>query len=388
MTVHHASHATHAANVLQDYPALLPLPRWVLGADCLTTLPRELSLLRIQRPLLLSDPGLARAGVLEAVEPYLPESAARHLLTADDPTCRDADQAFASYQDGRCDGIIAVGGGSVIDTAKMVAALTQAPDGGARDLLGRPERIGPGVAPLVVVPTTVGTGSESSPVTALHPEAGMRAIGTRSPFLVPRSVISDPLLVRSLPVRLIAATAMDALAHCLEGFLAEPAQPLIDAIALDGLVRAYGHALVALQPESDNGRQELMAASFAGGVAIHKGLGPAHAIALACGDQRMHHGLLVAAALPFAMEIAATHVPAKSDQIARALNLQSRFHIAPALRDLIAALGLPQHLGRAGYRVLDPDGLLQAMVTSPFNRYAAYAPNVREYGAMANALLF
>ncbi|MES2944591.1 MAG: iron-containing alcohol dehydrogenase [Pseudomonadota bacterium] len=376
------------SNAFQDYPAVLPLPRWVLGADSLSTLPRELSLLCIQRPLLLSDPGLARAGVLETVAACLPESSAPYLLASEDPTCMDADQAFAVYRDAGCDGIIAVGGGSVIDTAKIVAALIQAPCGGALGLLGRPERVGPGVAPLVVVPTTVGTGSESSPATALHPDAGTRAIGTRSPFLVPRSVVSDPLLVRSLPRRLVAATGMDALAHCLEGFLAEPPHPLIDAIALDGLVRAYNSVQAALEPESDKARQELMAASFAGGVAIHKGLGPAHAIALACSDQHMHHGLLVAAALPFAMQMAATHVPAKSNQIARALNLPSRFHVAPALRELNAALGLSPHLGRAGYRVLDLDSLIQAMVASPFNRSAAYAPNAREYGAIADALLF
>jgi 4-hydroxybutyrate dehydrogenase len=371
-----------------QHPAVLPLPRWVLGAGSLSALAGELSLLRIQRPLLLSDPGLVKAGVLDTVAAFLPASGARHLLASEDPTCLDADQAFAAYRAADCDGIVALGGGSVIDTAKIVAALAQAPAGGARALLGRPDLIGPGVEPLVVVPTTVGTGSESSPATGLHPETGARAIGTRSPFLVPRSVVSDPLLVRSLPPRLVAATGMDALAHCLEGYLAEPAHPLIDAIALDGLARAYHHVRAALQPESDFARQALMAASFAGGVAIHKGLGPAHAIALACGDQRLHHGMLVAAALPCAMEVAVAKVPVKSDRIAQALKLESRFRIAPALRELNAALGLPSHLGRAGYRVLNPDDLVQAMVASPFNRSAAYAPSVDEYRAMTDALLF
>lgn len=370
------------------HPAVLPLPRWILGPGSLSGLPGELALLRVARPLLLSDEGLARAGVLETVAAFLPPGTARHLLAAEDPTCRDADQAFAVYQASGCDGIVALGGGSVIDTAKIVAALVQVPADGARGLLGRPDRIGPGVAPLLVVPTTIGTGSESSPATGLHPDAGTRAIGTRSPFLVPRAVISDPQLVRSLPPRLVAATGMDALAHCLEGFLADPPHPLVDAIALDGLARAYGHVQAALHPGADAARLELMVASFAGGVAIHKGLGPAHAIALACGDQRLHHGMMVAAALPEAMAIAADKVPAKSDRLAQALGLCSRFDIAPALRELNAALDLPTHLGRAGYRVSDPDGLVQAMATSPFNRSAAYAPSADEYRAMAATLLF
>ncbi|WP_428003649.1 iron-containing alcohol dehydrogenase [Acidovorax sp.] len=371
-----------------QHAAVLPLPRWVLGPGSISSLPSELALLRIARPLLLSDVGLERAGVLTTVAAFLPASSARYLLASEDPTCLDADQAFAIYREAGCDGIVAVGGGSVIDTAKILAALTQAPTAGARGLLGRPELIGPGVALLLAVPTTIGTGSESSPATGLHPDENTRAIGTRSPFLVPRSVVSDPMLVRSLPQRLIAATGMDALAHCLEGYLADPPHPLVDAIALDGLARAYRNVYAALRRESDDARQELMVASFAGGVAIHKGLGPAHAVALACGDQRLHHGMLVAAALPWAMEIAAAKVPAKSDRMAQALQLNSRFDLAPALRALNVSLGLPSHLGRAGYRVSDPDELVQAMASSPFNRSAAYAPTIGEYRAMADTLLF
>lgn len=369
-------------------PAVLPLPRWVLGPGSHSSLPEELALLRVTRPLLLSDAGLARAGVLGTVRTILPSATPCHLLASQDPTCQDADEAFAIYRESGCDGIVALGGGAVIDTAKIVAALAQAPIGGARGLLGHPDMIGPGVAPLLVIPTTIGTGSESSPATGLHPDAGKRAIGTRSPFLVPRTVISDALLVRSLPPRLVAATGMDALAHCLEGFLADPPHPLVDAVALDGLARAYGNLQAALHPDADVARQELMVASFAGGVAIHKGLGPAHAIALACGDQHLHHGTMVAAALPEAVAIAAEKVPAKSDLLARALQLRSRFDLAPALRDLNAALDLPSHLGRAGYRVSDPDDLVKAMVTSPFNRSAPYAPSADEYRAMAKALLF
>ncbi|MBU1815650.1 MAG: iron-containing alcohol dehydrogenase [Gammaproteobacteria bacterium] len=364
------------------------MPRWILGLGSISSLPDELELFCSKRPLLLSDVGLERAGVLAKVAAVLPSNVAYHLLAGEDPTCADADEAYAVYRQAGCDGIVALGGGAVIDTAKIVAALAQASVEGATSLLGRSNLIGPGVPLLLAVPTTIGTGSESSPATGLHPAAGKRAIGTRSPFLVPRSVISDPDLVRSLPPHLIAATGMDALAHCLEGFLAHPPHPLVDAIALDGLARAYANVHAAMHPEADQARQELMVASFAGGVAIHKGLGPAHAIALACGDQRMHHGTLVAAALPGAMEIAAAKLPALTDRVAEALQLASRFELASALRKLNASLGLPSHLGHAGYRISDPDELIKAMASSPFNRTAAYAPTADEYRAMTNALLF
>ena len=364
-----------------------PLPRLVFGAGALSALPDELSLLGVRRPFLLSDRGLERAGAVASALRALPDGAAQHLDTPENPTAEGTDAAYHAYREAGCDGVVALGGGSVIDTGKMVAALAGSGLERAAELIGKPDRLGRGVAPLVAVPTTVGTGSESSPVAALHFDPGGPAIGTRSPLLVPRVAICDPDLVRTLPRRLIAATGLDALSHCLEGYFAEPENPVVDALALDGIARVFADIRAALEPNGDAARASLMAAAFAGGAAIHKGLGPAHAIALVCGDQDLHHGTLIAAALPPTLDLVARHCPAKAGRIAAALGLKDGSEIGGAVRGLLADLGLPTTYRQAGYVAGPIDELVAAMTASPFNRTSAYVPSAAEYEAVVRELV-
>ncbi len=130
-----------------------------------------------------------------------------------------------------------------------------------------------------------------------------------------------------------------------------------------------------------------MAAAFAGGAAIHKGLGPAHAIALVCGDQDLHHGTLVAAALPSTLDLVARHCSDKADRIAAVLGLNGGGEIGEAVRRLLRELGLPTTYRQAGY-VAGPVGeLVAAMMASPFNRTSAYVPTAAEYEAMTRELV-
>jgi alcohol dehydrogenase class IV len=367
--------------------ALLPLPRLVFGTGSLSTVADELALLGVRRPLLMSDDGLHRAGIVASAETAMPASTVQFLGVPENPTAEGADRAHALYQEAKCDGIVALGGGSVIDTAKIVAALAA---GGARNaiaLLGKPENIRDGVAPLIAIPTTVGTGSECSPATGLHPDAHSRAIGTRSPRLVPRTAICDPELTRTLPSRLVAATGIDALSHCIEGFFAEPANPIVDAIALDGMARAFASVRAAIEPGAIAARSELMAAAFAGGAAIHKGLGPAHAVAIVCGDQGLHHGVIVAAALPFTVALVAEHAAAKAERVAAALGVKRVPDIAETLRELNRALGMPSTLREAGYQPDSIDEIVDGLVRSHFNRTSPYVPTRDEYRDLAQSLL-
>lgn len=366
---------------------VLPLPRLVFGPGAISAASEELLMLGVTRPLLLSDRGLECAGVVAAVMEAMPPATVAYLDVSPNPTVADADAAYAAYREGRCDGLVALGGGSVIDTAKFVAALAEGGATRAADLLGRPDRIGPGVAPLIAVPTTVGTGSESSPAAGLHLDATSRAVGTRSQWLVPRVAICDPHLVRTLPPFLVAATGIDALSHCVEGYFAEPQNPLVDAMALDGAARAFAAVRAAVEPDGEAARTSLMAAAFAGGVAIHKGLGPAHAVALACGDQHLHHGVLVAAALPLTLDLVASRVPEKAARLGLALGLDSDTSLSQALRSLNALLGLPATLREAGYRVSSIAELVGAMARSHFNRTSPYVPTREEYEAVASALV-
>ena len=361
-------------------PALV-LPRLVFGLGALARLPDELALLGMQRPLLIADNGLETAGLVAKVRAVAPAFAAEFLDVAENPTAAGADAAARAYRDGGCDGIVALGGGSVLDTAKIVAVLA-AMGGQATALIGHPERIAR-AAPLIAIPTTVGTGSESSPVAALHLEPGGPAIGTRGPLLVPRVAICDPTLARTLPRRLIAATGIDALSHCIEGFFAEPANPIVDALALDGAGRVVADIHAALEPAGKAARGSLMAAAFAGGAAIHKGLGPAHAVALACGEHEVHHGTLIGIALPHTTRLLARALPAKADRLARAMGLAAGAGLGDALAALIGSLGLPTRLDAIGYRSRDPEAAIAAMLASPFNRTGPYAPTSNEYRAIA-----
>jgi 4-hydroxybutyrate dehydrogenase len=366
---------------------VLPLPRLVFGAGALHTIADELSLLGVRRPLLVSDRGLERAGAVASAMRALPEATVQHLDVPGNPTAAGADAAYTAYRDGGCDGVVALGGGAVLDTAKFVAALAGSHVERAAALVGKPELIGPGIAPLIAIPTTVGTGSESSPVAALHLDAASRGMGTRSPFLVPRVAICDPDLVRTLPRRLIAATGFDALSHCMEGYFAEPANPIVDALALDGLARVFASIEHALEPEGHDARAALMAAAFAGGAAIHKGLGPAHAVALACSDQDLHHGTLIATALPLTVDLVARQVPAKTARIAAALGLAEPDALGSALQALTRALDLPTSLREAGYKAASIGRLVEDMVHSPFNRTSPYTPTRDEYAEIARRLL-
>ena len=367
--------------------ALLPLPRLLFGSGALSGLPAELANLGVHRPLLLSDRGLEKAGVVARAAPLLPEDTVYSLDVHENPSVVDADAGYATYCQGACDGVIALGGGSVLDVGKMIMALASSQATSALELLGKPEAIGLRRVPLFAIPTTAGTGSESSPVSALHLCHGGPIVGTRSPRLVPSVAICDPDLLQTLPARLIAATGIDTLAHCLEGFLAEPPSPLVDALALDGLARAYNSLEGAMRPSGDGARASMMAAAFSGGAAIHKGLGAVHAIATSCGDQGLHHGSLVAAVLPSVTELVAGHLPEKGRRIASALGLADDSQVPDALRRLIYALDLPANLKAAGYRCSSPEALLDAVVASPFNRSSPYVPTREEYAALLEDLL-
>ena len=361
----------------------LTLPRLVFGPGKLSELDTELHLLGVTRPLLITDRGLERAGSVALVQHAAPSLAETFLDVPENPTAEGVDRAVAVYRAASCDGIVALGGGSVIDTAKLVAALALAELDGASSLIGKPELIGKTVAPLAVIPTTVGTGSESSPVAAIHLYPNGPPIGTRSHLLVPRLALCDPDLARSLPPRLIAATGIDALSHCIEGFFAEPENPIIDALALDGITRICADIAAAITPAGNDARASLMAAAYEGGVAIHKGLGPAHAVALACGNQHIHHGTLVGVALPHTTQLLARHLPNKAAKVAAAMRLDKAGEIGEALASLISSLSLPASLKASGYHVDDMDMLVSDLVASPFNRTSPYIPSAAEYRALA-----
>lgn len=369
--------------------ATLELPRTVFGAGAISTLGAELGALGVRRPLLVTDEGLLATGLVAKVVAACGAKAAPVVFdgVTENPLFADADHGAARYWREGCDGVVALGGGSVIDTAKLIALLaTNA--GRAADHVGVPGVAHGAAAPLIVVPTTAGTGSEASPSAGLHPDATTPSLGMNSRHLIPKVAILDPELTRSLPPRLTAATGIDALSHCIEGFLSKKDQPLGKAIALDGIGRVSRCLRRAVADGSDaEARAEMMLAAYAGGISIGMGLGPAHAIALTCSDQGFHHGVLSGIGLVATLDATAAQVPEQVAAVSRAFGLAPSASLSDAVASLMRELGLPATLGELNYSAIDLQVLALSAHRSHFNRTAPFHPTAADYAVMFAASL-
>jgi alcohol dehydrogenase class IV len=328
------------------------------GFGAVAALRDECERVGVRRPLIVTDPGVRAAGLLDAVRAQLGEGrpVAVFDATPSNPTEQAVRAAVEVYRASGCDGVIAVGGGSPIDLAKGVAlAATHAgPLQNYAAVEGGVARITAAVAPVIAIPTTAGTGSEVGRGAILIMDDG-RKLGILSPYLVPKSAICDPELTMALPPRLTAATGMDALSHCVETFLAPAFNPPADGIALDGLERGWAHIERATRNPGDReARLNMMSASMQGAMAFQKGLGCVHSLSHALGglDPRLHHGTLNALLLPAVLDFNASAPSVIADRrmerLARAMNVGAAAAVAPAIRDMNRRLGLPSGLRELG----------------------------------------
>jgi alcohol dehydrogenase class IV len=311
----------------------------------------------INRPLIVTDAGVKAAGILQKALDALPGmTVAVFDQTPSNPTEAAVRAAAAVYAEQHCDGLIAVGGGSSIDCAKgvAIAATHLGPLSTYATIEGGSVRITDRVAPLIAVPTTAGTGSEVARGAILIVD-DHRKLGFHSWHLVPKTAICDPELTLGLPPLLTAATGMDAIAHCMETFMAPAFNPPADGIALDGLARGWAHIERATRDGSDReARLNMMSASMQGAMAFQKGLGCVHSLSHSLGgvNPRLHHGTLNALFLP---AVIGFNAPAESIQkekrlarMAHAMGLGSDGDIAAAIKDLNMRLGLPSGLAALG----------------------------------------
>jgi 4-hydroxybutyrate dehydrogenase len=382
-----AAASTSTAPIARPVPVAIPtleLPRVLLASGALLALGAELDALGVSRPLLVTDQGLVAAGLVATTVSAMGADARPVLFDSvtENPLYADVDRGAALYARERCDSVVALGGGSVLDTAKLIALLATN-TGSVAEYVGVPGVAHRAGAPLIAIPTTAGTGSEASPSAGLHPDATAPSVGMRSRHLVPRLAILDPDLTRSLPRRLVAATGIDALSHCIEGYLSNLDLPLGKAIALDGIGRIARHLRRAVaDPQDVIARSEMMAGAFAGGVAIGMGLGPAHAIAIACSDQGFHHGMLSGIGIVATLDATAARCPERVDAAARAFGLGPSESLAQAVGALMRELGLPTALHALPYAAADRVRLAEAAHRSHFNLHAPYHPTAADYGAM------
>ena len=324
-------------------------------------LPQECERIGMKKPLVVSDAGVRAAGVLDKALAALGK--VPHAVfdqTPFNPTEAAVRAAVAVYQTNGCDGLIAVGGGSSIDLAKgvAIAATHPGPMKTYATIEGGSPRITDAVAPVIAVPTTAGTGSEVARGAIVIVDDG-RKLGFHSWHLMPRAAICDPELTLGLPALLTAATGMDAIAHCMESFMAPAVNPPADGIGLDGLERGWAHIERATRNGQDReARWQMMSASMQGAMAFQKGLGCVHSLSHSLGgvNPRLHHGTLNAMFLPAVVMFNASAKSMVKDRrlqrMAHAMGIggsdSKGTEVADALRDMNAKLGLASGLAAMG----------------------------------------
>lgn len=311
----------------------------------------------MRKPLVVTDAGVRAAGVLaHALDALGDRPHAVFDGTPSNPTEAAVRAACRVLEAERCDGLVAVGGGSSIDLAKGVA-IAATHDGALKTyatIEGGSPKITERVLPLIAVPTTAGTGSEVARGAIVIVDDG-RKLGFHSWHLVPKAALLDPELTVGLPPLLTAATGMDAIAHCMETFMAPAVNPPADGIALDGLARGWAHVERATRDGRDlDARWNMLSASMQGAMAFQKGLGCVHSLSHSLGglNPKLHHGTLNAVFLPAVVRFNAQAESIRREQrlqrMAQAIGLPGCDDDGHALADALAALnarlGLPSGL--------------------------------------------
>lgn len=350
----------------------------------------------IRRPLIVTDAGVRAAGVLQKALDALKDWPVTVFdATPPNPTEASVRAALQAWRAGECDGLIAVGGGSSIDLAKGLAIMATHPgplttyatiEGGSPKITAQ-------AAPLIAVPTTAGTGSEVARGAIVIVDDG-RKLGFHSWNLMPKAAICDPELTLGLPPALTAATGMDAIAHCMETFMAPAFNPPADGIALDGLTRAWAHIERATKDGSDReARLNMMSASMQGAMAFQKGLGAVHSLSHSLGgvNPKLHHGTLNAMFLPAVIQFNAQAESIvrerRLERMAHAMGLSSAGDIPQAIRDLNARLGLPSGLAAMGVQRDWFDRIIQGAMADHCHKTNPRVATPDEYRAMLEASL-
>jgi hypothetical protein len=296
----------------------------------------------------------------------------RTALFADvqpNPLAENVAAGVEAYRRGTHDGVVAFGGGSGIDAGKAIALMAgqSRPLADFEDVGDNWKRANPaGIAPVVAVPTTSGTGSEVGRASVIADEKGGRKRIVFHPRMMPRIVVVDPELTIGLPAVLTAATGMDALTHCLEAFFAPSFHPIADGVALGGIRLVARWLPAACADGSDiEARANMMVAASMGATAFQKGLGGVHSVSHAVGALfGTHHGLTNAVVLPYMLLNNADALADKATAVAQLLGLPSpgfagfldwvlRLRAETGIPDTLAEIGVDDSrvddIGRLAY---------------------------------------
>ena len=340
------------------------------GCGAAETVGTEAKRLGGTRCFLIGDPNLVKVGVPERMVALLKAEGVETRLWTDvepEPSVQSIEGAAAAAREFRCDLVVAVGGGSALDTAKAVTLLTRNP-GVLEDYfgIGLVKQRG---APSILIPTTSGTGAEITPNSLFYVPAIKEKKAVVSPHTIPDVAIIDPLLTLSVPPKVTAATGMDALSHAVESYTSLNASPMTDLYALEAIRLIGAHLRTAVANGGDLAARDGMArASFYAGVAIgNAGTNIVHALAYPLqGQHRITHGVANSLLLPYGMEFNALSNLFKFGAVAEGLGepiagLSPRAAAAKsaeACRLLSLDVGIPQRMSAVGIRHEHIDALV------------------------------
>src|SRR5262245_39843179 len=353
----------------------------LFGPGTLGELPARLTKLGVRRPLVVTDAGLLKTDAFHALVRTLGEAAQgkeRFLYSGVHPNPIESDvrESAALFRERKCDGVIAIGGGSPLDAGKAARALAKRSGFELAKFYDEPDWSG--LAPFVAIPTTAGTGSEVGRSSVITLDATARKAVIFHPELLARLVILDPELTVGLPPKLTAATGADALTHCIESFTCPQFHPLCDGIALEGIRLVVDALPRAYRDGADlDARGRMLVAAAMGAVAFQKDLGVVHSMAhplsTLCG---MHHGLANALCLVAGMNFCARRKPGLYRRVGLACGLDV-VNSSPGEADcktvgfiiqFLAGLGLNTRLRDHGVKTSHLEALIEQAVDDPCHR--------------------
>jgi len=339
------------------------IPKILFGSDTAQKVGWEVQKFRGKRPLIVTDSGIVKAGLLKGVENSIVSAGAKTIVHDEvepNPKARSVERGAELFRVEKCDVIVVLGGGSPIDTAKGIGVMTTN-DGSILDYQEGRRQIKNPTPPLIAIPTTAGTGSEVTCAALITDAATKRKVYIISPFLLPDLAILDPLMTVGLPPKLTAGTGADALTHAIEAYVSTRSNSLTDIIALQA-IKLIGANLREAVANGKNveARSNMMLASTMAGIAFAAaGVGIIHPMAHAVGGYfDLPHGVLCGILLTQGMEYNSIADPYKFGNIALSMGgnteglppIKRAKRAVEAVNKLLSDVGIPQNLKNMGVK--------------------------------------
>ena len=352
-------------NINWNYPTSI----W-FGLNRIKEIQKACDDLNISNPLIVTDPGILKTDIITKINSSLKTKANIFSQVKSNPTGTNVEAGVKIFNENNHDGVIAVGGGSGMDTGKGIAFMSKQdrPLWDFEDIGDWWTRAKSNVIyPIIAVPTTAGTGSETGRASVFTNEDSKEKKIIFHPKMLPSVVILDPDLTIPLPPSLTAYTGMDALAHCLEAYSSENFHPLSQGIALEGMKIIKDNLIEAFNDGKNiKARANMLATSCMGSIAFQKGLGAIHSLSHPVGAiYNTHHGLTNAVFMPYVLKRNEDAIKDKITDLSKYLNLPnpSFQSFLDWIIDLRKLLNIPHTLND----LIHEDSKLEAMSEMAFN---------------------